>query len=363
LVVINLSRKMAVGPLPTFVNGGLLREIELDPERQAILIADDDRRYLWASDPACAYLKLRRDLLLGRRIDDFVRSPTQSMDAQWEGFLQKGELRGRVDLEIASGERRTFDVCATARSAPGQHLSILSRPRRARRTPRPKDQRLDDLLASVAHDLRAPVGTALVHARVAALQLRTLGKLDNALEAFQTIEQQMMSMHALIGRVTRFGPGELAPAVLKPEPVDLEDLVAVAIGRLVAQYPRARELVSVRASGDVRGVWDVAAVSDVLAHLIGNALKFGEDGPVEVTLKGWRSEVEVLVSDDGIGIAPQDQRRIFERFGRAVPHRSYPGLGLGLWIAKRVVMAQHGTINVESSPGHGSIFIVRLPRH
>jgi signal transduction histidine kinase len=67
------------------------------------------------------------------------------------------------------------------------------------------------------------------------------------------------------------------------------------------------------------------------------------------------------VADEGIGIAPEDQRRVFERFERAASARHYGGLGLGLWIARQIVEASSGEIRVESRPGAGSTFTVELP--
>ena len=67
------------------------------------------------------------------------------------------------------------------------------------------------------------------------------------------------------------------------------------------------------------------------------------------------------VADQGIGIAPADQKRIFERFERAVPEGSYDGIGLGLWIAREIARAHGGQIGVESEQGKGATFTVELP--
>jgi signal transduction histidine kinase len=68
-----------------------------------------------------------------------------------------------------------------------------------------------------------------------------------------------------------------------------------------------------------------------------------------------------MVRDQGIGIAPDDQARIFERFERAVPTRHYGGFGLGLWLVRQIIEALGGTIAVESEVGKGSLFTVGLP--
>jgi len=68
------------------------------------------------------------------------------------------------------------------------------------------------------------------------------------------------------------------------------------------------------------------------------------------------------VRDEGIGIAPEDQGRLFERFGRVVSERHYGGFGLGLWIVRRICEALGGGVAVQSTPGQGSTFTVQLPR-
>ena len=73
---------------------------------------------------------------------------------------------------------------------------------------------------------------------------------------------------------------------------------------------------------------------------------------------GW---ARLCVVDHGIGVAPEEHARIFERFERAVPARNYAGLGLGLWIVKQVVGASGGTISVESAKGEGARFTIQLP--
>jgi signal transduction histidine kinase len=72
-------------------------------------------------------------------------------------------------------------------------------------------------------------------------------------------------------------------------------------------------------------------------------------------------EARIVVQDQGIGIAPEQLDRIFGRFERAVPSRNYGGMGLGLYIARRIVDAHGGRISVQSTPGEGATFTVHLP--
>jgi signal transduction histidine kinase len=109
----------------------------------------------------------------------------------------------------------------------------------------------------------------------------------------------------------------------------------------------------------VRG--DGERLRQVLANLIENAVKYSPAGePVEVRVAREDGMVHLSVSDRGPGIAADDQRLIFEKFGR-VTGGSKPGTGLGLFIARSITEAHGGTLTVSSAPGRGATFTVTLP--
>ena len=107
---------------------------------------------------------------------------------------------------------------------------------------------------------------------------------------------------------------------------------------------------------------DRDALRQLLLILIDNAVKYTPaPGSVRLGVRRSGDDAVIEVADTGIGIAPEDQQRIFERFYRADPARSGNGAGLGLAIARWLVDAQGGRIEVESAPGRGSVFRVLLP--
>jgi signal transduction histidine kinase len=110
------------------------------------------------------------------------------------------------------------------------------------------------------------------------------------------------------------------------------------------------------------GHWDRLRLEQVISNLLSNAAKYGAGHPVEVAVEADGERARLREKDGGIGIAPEDQARIFERFERASGVGHIHGLGLGLWITRQIVEAHGGSIRVESAVGQGSTFVVELPR-
>jgi signal transduction histidine kinase len=102
-------------------------------------------------------------------------------------------------------------------------------------------------------------------------------------------------------------------------------------------------------------------MKEVLVILLTNAIKFGAGKPITIRLQSTDSFADLSVRDHGIGIAQKDQEKIFERYGRAVSSRHFGGFGINLFIAREIVKAHHGSISVQSRPGEGTIFTVRVP--
>ena len=99
----------------------------------------------------------------------------------------------------------------------------------------------------------------------------------------------------------------------------------------------------------------------MITNLVVNASKYGAGKPIQIRIERAGDIARLSVIDRGIGIDPARRPYIFDRFERAVTATSYKGLGLGLYIARSIVVAHGGTIGVESEPGVGSTFTVDLP--
>jgi signal transduction histidine kinase len=144
--------------------------------------------------------------------------------------------------------------------------------------------------------------------------------------------------------------------------MDLRELVAAVTHRLADEAEAVRSPVRLTAGDPVPGAWDRRRLDQVVTNLVTNAIKYGKGKPIELEVAAAPGRAFVRVIDHGIGVSRADCARIFGRFERAVSSKHYSGLGLGLWIAREIVEAHGGTIEVEETPGGGATFTVELAR-
>jgi signal transduction histidine kinase len=142
---------------------------------------------------------------------------------------------------------------------------------------------------------------------------------------------------------------------------DLALLVRGVLAGFAPELERVGCVVQLTAPAPVRGCWDGLRIEQVVLNLLANAAKFGVGKPIEITVDRVGERARLVIRDHGIGIDPARQAHIFDRFERAVSATHYGGLGLGLYICRRLVEAHGGTVRVASEPGAGSTFVVELP--
>jgi signal transduction histidine kinase len=220
----------------------------------------------------------------------------------------------------------------------------------------------DDFLALASHELQTPL--AAVELDVASLA-RMIARRDAPEEKLRHrvahTEHQVDRLRELVSRLLDSSQIAAGGLTLVPMPIDLVVVAREVVERFTPALGDAAAL-SLDAPASVRGEWDAVRVELVLQNLVSNAVKYGEGKPIQVSVTGTSREATMIVRDHGIGIPADQKAVIFDRFERAVSSQSYPGLGLGLWIAKSIVDAMGGRILVESQPGAGTTFTVTLPR-
>lgn len=158
--------------------------------------------------------------------------------------------------------------------------------------------------------------------------------------------------------VSRITAGRLK---LHIERCDLVDLVGEVVRRFDPTLKKARCELKIRAPKSLVGYWDRSRLDQVISNLLSNAVKFGAGRPIEIEIHPRAGEAHFVVRDGGRGIDEADLARIFERFERGTRAAGAQGFGLGLFISREIVGAHSGNIAVESAPGQGAAFTVRLP--
>lgn len=223
----------------------------------------------------------------------------------------------------------------------------------------------DDFLSIASHELKTPVAT--LQLLVQNLQRRLQADPSSvspaaASDRLAAIDKQVIRLTKLINDLldlSRITDGRIE---LDREPADLATIVRDVVARHEEEARRARCTVAVDVQSPAQGVWDRFRVDQVVENLLSNAIKYGAGGRIGVRVDGDEKAARLTVSDEGIGIPPEAQARIFQRFERAVSNSDYSGFGLGLWIVGQIVAAHSGEVRVESEPGRGSTFHVGLPR-
>lgn len=230
-------------------------------------------------------------------------------------------------------------------------------------------QARDEFLQIASHELKTPLTPLQLQLEMLARTLDVAGsqngqlaaKLTKATEKIAVAARQTTRLTRLVESlldVSRITAGRI---VLDLETLDAGELVRELVERFRSQAKSAGSELTVRAESGLESHWDRLRVEQILSCLISNAIKYGRGQPIEVELHERSGSAVITVTDHGIGIEPAAVGRIFDRFERAVSSRHFGGLGLGLFIARQLAEAHHGTIVAESQLGTGSRFSVVLP--
>jgi PAS domain S-box-containing protein len=225
----------------------------------------------------------------------------------------------------------------------------------------------DEFIATVAHELRNPIAPLTFQLRLAIEKSEQIASAGESVPAewvqsqLRRIEQRLHRLLETLDRlldVSRLSTGRID---LQPEPMNLAAAVREVLSTFEAELAVARCKVTFSERGDATGWWDRLRVEQICRNLISNAIRFGAGRPIDVVVHADEDFATLQVRDHGVGIEPDHQARIFERFERGMEQRS-GGFGIGLWVVKNICVAMGGRITVESALGEGARFTVMLPR-
>jgi signal transduction histidine kinase len=270
--------------------------------------------------------------------------PLRSTVAVMRHIVRTGDWAARVRPPRATGEMRNLAEAFNA---------LLERQQRL-------VESLRQSLDHVAHDLRTPLARLQV---VVESGMEKTERESAARDALADCLEEAQRVKATLDTLLDVAEAEAGCMKLRRETIDPAGLFAevTELYEFAAEEKGAK--FEVRAAAGLEFMGDHVRLRRALANLVDNALKYlGEGRRIVLSAELTEREILLRVEDDGLGIAPEDLPRIWERLFRADRSRSAPGMGLGLSLVKAIAEAHNGRAEASSTPGHGSVFLLRLPR-
>ena len=222
----------------------------------------------------------------------------------------------------------------------------------------------NDFISNITHELKTPIATV----SVAIEALKNFNALQDPRKTQEYLEisgNELQRLSLLVDKVLKLSMFEKQQIELKEESFDLKQLTDEVVASMRLQFEKYNAHVDVKAHGQSFVIKaDRLHVTSVLFNLLDNALKYSKVNPfIHVELKETEGEIELSVTDNGIGISAEHQKKIFEKFYRvpAGDTHNVKGYGLGLSYVAYVVQRHRGSIDLESQLGIGSRFIIKLP--
>jgi PAS domain S-box-containing protein len=271
----------------------------------------------------------------------------------------KGVLAGAITMR-AEARRQYTSIDLRLAEELGRRAAMAIDNARLYRQAQAALKARDDFLTIAAHEIRGPITS--IHLAVQGLLQAKVPSAASG-RALELIEREDRRLSRFVDELLDLGELRAGHLRFQLEPVNLADVLQDAVKQLTVEVVASGSPVSVKTPPDIVGDWDRFRLTQVVTNLLSNAIKFGLGKPIEIDVSTTDDRVRVTVRDQGVGIEPTAQERIFNPFERNVSTRHYGGLGIGLHIVKTVVEAMGGRVSVDSAPGVGATFVVELPRH
>ncbi|RZM26217.1 MAG: PAS domain S-box protein, partial [Pedobacter sp.] len=222
-------------------------------------------------------------------------------------------------------------------------------------------QRKDDFIGMVSHELKTPLTTVNGYVQLLKLQAQKNND-DSSREKLDRVLAQVKKMSSLIGGFLNVSRLEAGKIHLNKKPFELTALIREVI--FDEESSTQTHQLIFEPEEEIQVIADRDKVGSAITNLISNAVKYSPKGTkVETTCVVNGDSVTISVRDEGMGVKPEEQAKLFERYYRTENHQmaNISGFGIGLYLSAEIIRRHHGKIWVESEPGKGSVFFIQLP--
>lgn len=215
-----------------------------------------------------------------------------------------------------------------------------------------------------SHEFRTPLSTALAAAQVLENSQNEWDNTEKRMRNLHRIQDSVKNMVQLLDDILTINRAETGNLAFNPKPLNLEQYCRHLIEEIQLSAGNQHRLVFICQGNAVPVCLDEKLLHSILSNLLSNAIKYSpQGGNVSLTLEFQSDTVALTVRDQGIGIAPDDQKQLFEPFYRGKNVRTIPGTGLGLVVVKKCVDLHQGKIDITTELGRGTSCLVVLPLH
>ncbi len=331
-----------------------------------VLIADaGDFSIVNANKAACAFYGYIKKNFLKLKLTDIDAESRQKSYLQLlkvykqKKFVAKHKLKNGEEIEVevfnstfAAGERTFFSLAI---------VKLEQKPESVTE----KEKQLEDLklrfLSTSSHEFRTPLTTILTSSEVLLMIGRSLSE-EKFDEYIIQIQNAVIYMTSLLDDILTINKTETGKWKFSPGKVDLLDFCNKMIEEAQNIAAPNHTFKIYYESKNNHAILDKKLLHHILSNLLSNAVKYSPDGgEITMRVRNTESEIEFIISDNGIGISKKDQNKLFETFYRGENIGKIEGTGLGLSIVKRCVESHGGKISFRSKVNNGSVFTVSLP--
>jgi two-component system, OmpR family, phosphate regulon sensor histidine kinase PhoR len=329
---------------------------------EGVLAIDREEKILRLNQAAATLLDLQPDAVVGRRIQEVLRKPDLQKFVT-EAMRSTHPIEAEMRLLIRGEERFLQTHGAPLRDAGGREIGVLVVLNDITRLQRLENVRRD-FVANVSHELKTPI--TAIKGSVETLLGGAIEEADSAPRFLEIIARQADRLNAIIEdllALSRIEQEEEKSGIQLTE-INVAVVIQSALQSCQVKAQDKQVQLSVDCPADLQCQANAPLLEQALVNLVDNAIKYSnEGGAVQIAVHAVATDLEITVRDFGCGVAREHLPRLFERFYRVDKGRSRKqgGTGLGLAIVKHIVQAHGGQITVDSTPGEGSTFTIRLP--
>lgn len=334
-----------------------------------------DGRWLRVNRALCTFLGYSEPALRQRTFAELTHPDDLDADLAQARRLEAGEIESytlekryvRADGEIVWGSL-TGSVKRAADGTPVHFIAIIE-DITARKS---VEDRLraalaarDEFVSVASHEMRTPITSMVLQVQ---LIRRLLDKNESGGVPRERLERLISLSQTQLDRLTRLVEDMLdvsrmrtGKLEIRPEQVDLAQLVSDALERLAPQLAKHENTLTTALEPGIVGRWDPLRLEQVVTNLVANAARYAPKTHVHIATARQGDQARLVVRDEGPGIPVEWQSRIFERFERGTGDSGGRGLGLGLYIVHEIVRSHGGVVMLRSAPGAGTTFEIDLP--